>query len=47
MISGSVDGTLTFPGEDRSVTEPFSLTFDFAIDDVEPRALVRSDDQDS
>jgi len=42
MISGTVQGTLTYPGTDGPVTEPFSLAVDFAIDDVEPRAQVRS-----
>lgn len=46
MISGSMEGTVTFPGEDGPVTEPFVLMYDFAIDDVEPRAQIRSSDPD-
>ncbi|TGO05583.1 hypothetical protein [Serinibacter arcticus] len=46
MISGSMEGSVTFPGEDGPVTEPFSLMYDFAIDDVEPRAQIRSYEPD-
>lgn len=46
MISGSMEGAVTFAGEDGPVTEPFALMYDFAIDDVEPRAQIRAQEPD-